>query len=305
MPGVTGLMVYDPTGRQWVNAQGSPSGVLLVSGGPAGSSSSIAVTNIVTVVTGAQPLAVSGALSISNFPATQPVSGPLTEAQLRGSPLAVTLGGGLTPSSTFVAGTVTAVGPLTDAQLRALAVPVSGTVTANTGLSQPLTDAQLRASPLAVTVAASAPNSTFVAGSVSLVGTSPVSGPVTDAQLRAAPVPVSVQASSTARGLYALGSCVVSGAAETVLIAPGGSSVFHDLVMFTIANSHSTIPARLMIRGALGSSVLMTVQVPPNGSVTQALTRCLEAPGRNMAWTAQKAAVGGSCYLTAQAVKIV
>jgi hypothetical protein len=39
---------------------------------------------------------------------------------------------------------------LTDAQLRATAVPVSGTVTANTGLSQPLTDAQLRASAVPV-----------------------------------------------------------------------------------------------------------------------------------------------------------
>jgi len=51
-----------------------------------------------------------------------------------------------------VTGTVTAntglSQPLTDAQLRATAVPVSGTVTANTGLSQPLTDAQLRATPL-------------------------------------------------------------------------------------------------------------------------------------------------------------
>lgn len=37
-------------------------------------------------------------------------------------------------------------GPLTDTQLRATPVPVSGTVTANTGLSQPLTDTQLRAS---------------------------------------------------------------------------------------------------------------------------------------------------------------
>ncbi len=45
--------------------------------------------------------------------------------------------------------------PLTDAQLRAAAVPVSGTVTAQTGLSQPLTNTQLRAS--AVPVASSAP----------------------------------------------------------------------------------------------------------------------------------------------------
>lgn len=53
-------------------------------------------------------------------------------------------------------------------------LPVSGTVTANTGLSQPLTDAQLRA--VAVPV-----SGTF------FQATQPVSGPLTDAELRAAP----------------------------------------------------------------------------------------------------------------------
>ena len=50
------------------------------------------------------------------FQATQPVSGPLTDAQLRAVPVPVS-------------GTVAATGPLTDAQLRAVPVPVSGTVT--------------------------------------------------------------------------------------------------------------------------------------------------------------------------------
>ena len=48
---------------------------------------------------------------------------------------------------------LTPVTGLTDAQLRATPVPVSGTVTANTGLSQPLTDAQLRASAVPVSLA--------------------------------------------------------------------------------------------------------------------------------------------------------
>lgn len=39
---------------------------------------------------------------------------------------------------------------LTDVELRATPVPISGTVNANTGLSQPLTDAQLRATPVPV-----------------------------------------------------------------------------------------------------------------------------------------------------------
>lgn len=64
---------------------------------------------------------VSGVVSVSNFPATQPVSGPLTDVQLRAGPVPVA-------------------GPVTDAQLRASAIPVSGT----------LTDAQLRASAVPV-----------------------------------------------------------------------------------------------------------------------------------------------------------
>jgi len=51
---------------------------------------------------------------------TQPVSGPLTDAQLRASPVPIS-------------GTVTATGPLTDAQLRATPVPVSGTVSLGAG----------------------------------------------------------------------------------------------------------------------------------------------------------------------------
>ncbi len=63
-------------------------------------------------------------------------------------------GGSLTVDGTVsISGTVPVSGPLTDAQLRATAVPVSGTVTANTGLSQPLTDTQLRASAVSVSLA--------------------------------------------------------------------------------------------------------------------------------------------------------
>lgn len=56
----------------------------------------------------------------------------------------------------LLAGTLTVdtgLTPLTDTQLRASAVPISGTVTANTGLTQPLTDTQLRASAVPVSVA--------------------------------------------------------------------------------------------------------------------------------------------------------
>jgi hypothetical protein len=71
--------------------------------------------------------AVTGA-PLTSFPvtgtfwqATQPVSGPLTDTQLRASAVPVSM------TSTTITGSVAVTGPLTDAQLRATAVPVSGT----------------------------------------------------------------------------------------------------------------------------------------------------------------------------------
>lgn len=81
---------------------------------------------------------------------------------------------------------LTDLNPLTNAQLRASDVPITGTVTANTGLSQPLTDAQLRATAVPV-------SGTFFQATqpVSIAASVAVTGPLTDAQLRATPVPVS------------------------------------------------------------------------------------------------------------------
>lgn len=81
---------------------------------------------------------------IANNQSAVPVSGVLTDAELRATPVPIS-------------GTVTAntglTQPLTDTQLRATPVPISGTVSANTGLSQPLTDTQLRASAVPVSIA--------------------------------------------------------------------------------------------------------------------------------------------------------
>lgn len=90
-------------------------------------------------------------VNVSNFPATYP-------ATQSGS---WTVDVGNFPATQQVSGTVTAntglSQPLTDAQLRASAVPVSGTVTANTGLSQPLTDTQLRATPVPISGSTTVP----------------------------------------------------------------------------------------------------------------------------------------------------
>lgn len=127
--------------------------------------------------------------------------GGLTNAELRASPVPVDIGG--TGSITITSGTVTVSnevevtnstgnpipvsGPLTDTQLRATAVPVSGTVTANTGLTQPLTDTQLRATAVPV-------SGTFWQSTQPVSGTvtanTGLSQPLTDAQLRASAVPI-------------------------------------------------------------------------------------------------------------------
>lgn len=109
---------------------------------------------------------VTGTVDVNNFPAVQPVSdnggsltvdGPLTDAELRATPIDVNAtftpsgtqdvnlvstipvpvtdnGGSLTVDGTVaVSGSVAVTGPLTDTQLRATPVPISGTVTANAG----------------------------------------------------------------------------------------------------------------------------------------------------------------------------
>ncbi len=91
-----------------------------------------------TIISGA----VTGPVTDTQIRATPlPVSGPLTDTQIRATALPVS-------------------GPLTDTQIRATALPVSG----------PLTDTQLRATPVAVTAATSATGTiTSVAGSATSV----------------------------------------------------------------------------------------------------------------------------------------
>lgn len=134
------------------------------------------------------------------------------------TPLEVTDGGN----------SLTVDGPLTDTQLRATAVPVSGTVTANTGLTQPLTDAQLRASSVPVS------GTVGISGTVPVSGTfwqatQPVSGTITAAQTTAANLNATV-VQGTATSLktqaenYQGGSAVGSGNPLQVTLANTGSN---------------------------------------------------------------------------------
>lgn len=106
-----------------------------------------------------------------------PVTGPLTDTQLRAAPVPVSAAS--LPLPTGAATEATVAGILTDTQLRATPVPVSG----------PLTDTQLRATPVPVsgTVATGGLTDAELRASPVPVTTDGL----TDAELRAAPVPVS------------------------------------------------------------------------------------------------------------------
>lgn len=101
-------------------------------------------------------------------------------------------GGSLTVDGTVavsaVAGSVAVTGPLTDAQLRATPVPISGTVTTGG-----LTDTQLRASAVPVSISSSVEVEVKndSGNPLPISGTVTATGPLTDTQLRATPVPVS------------------------------------------------------------------------------------------------------------------
>jgi hypothetical protein len=84
---------------------------------------SVAVTGTFWQAT--QP--VSGSVSVSNFPATQAVTGTFWQAT----------------QPVSIAGSVAVTGPLTDTQLRATPVPVSGTVTTTPVTSNSATVAQV------------------------------------------------------------------------------------------------------------------------------------------------------------------
>jgi hypothetical protein len=160
---------------------------------------------------------------IVNFPATQAVSGPLTDAQLRAAvvpvldtavrdrlPTALTVGGRLKVaieetmtvpvSGTFWQATQPVSGPLTDAQLRATAVPVSGTFWQATqpisaaSLPLPSGAAQDRTTAAAPSAARLSDGTAFYDARQirTITETIPVSGPLTDAQLRASAVATSL-----------------------------------------------------------------------------------------------------------------
>ncbi|MBA2559477.1 MAG: hypothetical protein H0V07_06240 [Propionibacteriales bacterium] len=121
-------------------------------------------TDTRVTVTGANALKTDGSGVTQPVSGTVTATGPLTDTQLRATPVPVSgsVSTGLSQ-------------PLTDTQLRATPVPVSGTV--STGLTQPLTDAQLRASAVPISAASLPTHGVTVAD-----GSDMAEGATTDAE---------------------------------------------------------------------------------------------------------------------------
>jgi hypothetical protein len=192
-----------------------------------------------------------------------------------------------------VSGTVTAntglAQPLTDTQLRATAVPVSGTVTANTGLTQPLTDTQLRATavPISGTVTAN----------------TGLSQPLTDTQLRAIAVPVSGTISSNTKdgSGTAITSTTVSSkqGLDVNIIAGGGSSVVTNAGTFAVQNTAAT-PAGTNFIGSVNpdstGSGSVTTSVPFVVTVTNSGTLAFQSDAAATGTVTIEASVDGTAY---------
>lgn len=187
--GVQAIALVDPTNPEiesTIGANGLEVEVkasVLPTGG-ATSAAQVTGNASLASIDGKAPALVGGRVPVDGSGVTQPVSGPLTDAQLRATAVPVS-------------------GPLTDAQLRATAVPVSVASVPAHGVTGPVTDAEMRATPVPVSVSGVATAAAQTTGNASLAaidgklpalsgGKVPVTGPLTDTELRATAVPVSL-----------------------------------------------------------------------------------------------------------------
>lgn len=90
---------------------------------------------------------VTGPLTNTQLRATPVPTTALTDTELRNAPIGVT---GPVTDTQLRAAPVDVAGPLTDTELRATPVPISGTVTATGTQTDALTDTELRAAPVPI-----------------------------------------------------------------------------------------------------------------------------------------------------------
>ena len=190
-----------------------------------------------TDLSAANPMPVSGAF----FPATQPVSiaasvavtGPLTDTQLRLTPVPIS-------------GTVTT-GGLTDTQIRATALPVSlasTTVTGSVVVTGPLTDTQLRLTAVPVSLA-----------STTITGTSAISA-------ASLPLPAGAATETTLAALNAKVTAVNTGAVTISAALPTGANAIGSVssVDTTASGSITAISQNvaLALNGKSGAAIQIT-----------------------------------------------
>jgi len=249
----------------------------------------LAAASVPVVLTAAQ-------LSTLTPLSTVAVTGPVTDTELRATPVPVS-------------GTVST-GGLTDAELRATPVPVSGTIS-----TDGLTDADLRASPVEVdgsgvtqpisaaslplpTGAATSANQSTANASLSSIdskltsplavtgtffqATQPVSiaasvavtGPLTDAELRASPVPISGSITATNPSVTATGAAVpadatfVAGSDGTNAVAIKVSAAGVVSVDGSAVTQPVSIAASVAVTGPLTDTQLRATPVPVSGTVS-------------------------------------
>ncbi len=164
---------------------------------------------------------------INNWPATQPVSGPLTNTELRAVAVPVS-------------------GPVTDTQIRATPLPVSGTFY-----------------PATQPVSGTFWQTTQPVSGTFWQTTQPVSGPLTDTQLRATAVPVSgtfwqaTQPTKESRPGTGTLTNVAGNAGSTSLIASNANRL--GAVIYNDSTSYLNIKY-----GSGASATSFTYRIPPN-----------------------------------------
>jgi hypothetical protein len=218
----------------------------------------------------------------------------LTDAQLRATALPVsgtvgvsgtvttTISGSVAVTGTFwqatqpvsgtvgVSGSVAVTGPLTDAQIRATALPVSGTVTANAGtgtfaVSGPLTDTQLRASVLPVSLTSTTITGTVAATQSGAWNVTNISGTVS--------LPTGAATETTLAALNAKVTAVNTGAVTISAALPAGTNNIGDVDVLTLPVAfNSGVTSATTQRVTLATDVALPTGANVIGGVTQSGT---------------------------------
>lgn len=239
------------------------------------------------------------------------ITGGLTDAELRASPVPISVSSlplpagaataaNLNTANTYLASIDTkltsplnVVGGLTDAQLRASAIPISGSVfILNFPATQPISAVNL---PLPVGAATSA-NQTTANASLSSIDsklTSPliVTGGLTDTQLRASPVPISgnmtvsnfpatTAVTQSTTPWVTDGSATTQPISATSLPLPAGAATASNQITAnaSLSSIDSKLTSPLTVTGPLTDTQLRTSSVAVSGPVTDVQLRATPVP---------------------------